>query len=205
MLARGQRRQLKTLKDAIRSFDSTENRDFLTRKLMKNPDNKRRVGIAGIGNYILCDEGFGVHVVHYLQENYIFPEHVDLQDIGTAAILMAPFFEECNPVFVIDVADIADEPGSFHHFTLDQVKAGNLQLRMSPHQLGLLEILEIVKLRGTIPGEIEFFTVVPERLEEGIELSNLLEKRKVEVAEMLLGRLDDLGIAYTKKETASGS
>jgi hydrogenase maturation protease len=38
--------------------------------------NNKKIGIAGIGNYILRDEGFGVHVVHYLQEHYIFPDNV---------------------------------------------------------------------------------------------------------------------------------
>lgn len=161
---------------------------------------KKKIGIAGIGNYILADEGFGVHVVHYLQENYDFPDNVDIQDIGTAGIYMAPFLEECDPVFVIDVVDMEGEPGSFHYFGLDDVKAGNFQLRMSPHQLGMLEILEVSKLRGANPGEVEFYTVIPKVLEEGIELSEEVAKRKVEVAEMILDRLTKLGVNYTKKQ-----
>ena len=161
---------------------------------------EKKIGIAGIGNFILADEGFGVHVVHYLQENYEFPDNVDIQDIGTAGIYMGPFLEECDPVFVIDVVDMEGEPGSFHYFDLDEVKAGNFQLRMSPHQLGLLEILEISKLRGAMPGQVEFYTVIPKILEEGIELSEEVAKRKVEVAEMILGRLTDLGVSCIKKQ-----
>ena len=161
--------------------------------------NEKKIGIAGIGNFILADEGFGVHVAHYLQDNYDFPDNVDIQDVGTAGIYMAPFIEECDLVFVVDVVDMEGEPGSFHYFGLDDVKAGNFQLRMSPHQLGLLEILEVSKLRGAMPGEIEFYTVIPKVLEEGIELSPDLALRKVEVAEMLLSRLTELGISYTKK------
>ncbi len=159
----------------------------------------KKIGIAGIGNFILGDEGFGVHVVHYLQDNYEFPENVELQDIGTAGIYMAPFLEECDPVFVIDVVDIEGEPGSFHYFGIDEVKAGNFQMRMSPHQLGLLEILEVSKLRDAAPEQVEFYTVIPKILEESIELSEEVEQRKVEVAEMILGRLTDLGIKFTKK------
>lgn len=162
-------------------------------------NERKKIGIAGIGNYILADEGFGVHVVHYLQNHYDFPDHVDIQDVGTAGILMAPFFEECDPVLVIDVVDIAGEPGSFHFFTINDVKAGNFQLRMSPHQLGLLEILEVSKLRGAATGDIEFYTVIPKVLEEGIELSEELDVRKIEVAEMILKRLTELGVAYRKK------
>ncbi len=167
-----------------------------------NMSEEKRIGIAGVGNYILADEGFGVHVVHYLQNHYDFPDNVDLQDVGTAGIFMAPFFEECDPVFVIDVVDIEGEPGSFHYFDIKDVKAGNFQLRMSPHQLGLLEILEVSKLRGAMPGDVEFYTVIPKTLEEGIELSDVVDKRKVEVAEMILKRLTDLGVNYSKKTIA---
>jgi hydrogenase maturation protease len=159
----------------------------------------KKIGIAGIGNYIVGDEGFGVHVVHYLQEHYLFPDEVEIQDVGTAGIYMAPFLEECDPIFVIDVVDIKGEPGSFHFFTLDDVKAGNFQMRMSPHQLGLLEILEVSKLRDRAPEHVEFYTVIPKELGDSIELSAEVEGRKVEIAEMILARLADLGVRVSRK------
>jgi hydrogenase maturation protease len=159
----------------------------------------KKIGIAGIGNYIVGDEGFGVHVVHYLQEHYLFPDEVEIQDVGTAGIYMAPFLEECDPIFVIDVVDIKGEPGSFHFFTLDDVKAGNFQMRMSPHQLGLLEILEVSKLRDRAPEHVEFYTVIPKDLGDSIELSAEVEGRKVEIAEMILARLADLGVRVSRK------
>ncbi|MBW1634922.1 MAG: HyaD/HybD family hydrogenase maturation endopeptidase [Deltaproteobacteria bacterium] len=161
--------------------------------------SEKKIGIAGIGNLLLRDEGFGVHVVKYLQDNYLFPENVDIQDIGTAGIYMAPFLEECDPVLVIDVVDIEGDPGSFHFFTLDDVKAGNFQMRMSPHQLGLLEILEVCKLRDSAPENIEFYTVIPLELTDSIELSDIVDRRKVEVAEMILNRLHEMGVKVYAK------
>lgn len=161
---------------------------------------EKKTGIAGVGNYILGDEGFGVHVVHYLQENYDFPDCVELQDVGTAGIYMAPFLEECDPIYVIDVVDTEGEPGSFHYFELKDLRAGNFQLRMSPHQLGLMEILEIAKLRDTAPEQVEFYTVIPEHLDESTELSDTLTAHKVEVAEMVIGRLKQRGIEVSRKE-----
>jgi hydrogenase maturation protease len=160
---------------------------------------KKKIGIAGIGNFILADEGFGVHVVHYLQENYTFPDNVDIQDVGTAGIYMAPFLEECDPVFVIDVVDKVGEPGSFHYYDLEDVKAGNFQTRMSPHQLGFLEILEVCKLRDSAPEHVEFYTVIPKELVEGIELSDVVAARKIEVAQMIISRLKELGVEVTPK------
>lgn len=160
----------------------------------------KKIGIAGIGNLLLRDEGFGVHVVHYLQKHYTFPENIDIQDVGTAGIYMAPFLETCDPVLVIDVVDMEGEPGSFHFFSLDDVKAGTFQTRMSPHQLGLLEIVEVCKLRGEAPKEIEFYTIIPKELTESIELSDVGESRKVEVAEMIVKRLVELGVDVEKIE-----
>lgn len=160
---------------------------------------KKKIGIAGIGNFILRDEGFGVHVVHYLEENYIFPDNVDIQDVGTAGIYMAPFLEECDPIFVVDVVDLEGEPGSFHYFELADVKAGNIHMRMSPHQIGLLEIIEVCKLRDAAPEHVEFYTVIPKELTESIELSPEVEQRKIEVSEMILKRLAELGVNVQKK------
>ena len=83
--------------------------------------------------------------------------------------------------------------------TLDDVKAGNFQTRMSPHQLGLLEILEVSKLRDAAPDTIEFYTVIPKDLNECIELSTIVEQRKVEVAEMIITRLRELGVEVSGK------
>lgn len=162
-------------------------------------NDKKKIGIAGIGNFILADEGFGVHVVHYLEEKYTFPDNVDIQDVGTAGIYMAPFLEECDPVFVIDVVDKEGEPGSFHYYDLEDVKAGNFQMRMSPHQLGFLEILEVAKLRDSAPEHVEFYTVIPKELVEGIELSDVVAARKIEVAEMIISRLKELGVDVIPK------
>jgi hydrogenase maturation protease len=165
----------------------------------------KKIGVAGIGNYLVGDEGFGVHVVHYLQEHYTFPESVDIQDVGTAGIYMAPFLEECDPILVIDVVDIAGEPGSYHFFDLKDVKAGNFQMRMSPHQLGLLEILEVSKLRDRAPEHVEFYTVIPKDLGDSIELSDVVAARKVEIAEMIIARLRELGVDVLKKTPQASS
>lgn len=162
----------------------------------------KKIGIAGIGNLLLRDEGFGVHVVQYLTEQYDFPESVDIQDIGTAGIYMAPFLESCDPVLAIDVVDIEGEPGSFHFYNIDDIKAGSFQTKMSPHQLGLLEILEVCKLRGEYPKVVEFYTIIPSELTESIELSDIAEARKVEVADMIVARLAKLGVHLTRKDEA---
>ncbi len=158
----------------------------------------KKIAILGIGNLLLQDEGFGVHTVQYLEKNYTFPDTVEVQDVGTAGIYMSPYLEECDPVLVIDVVDIEGEPGSFHFYTLADLKSGSFQTRMSPHQLGMLEILAICKLRDAAPETVDFYTIIPKELTESIELSDVAASRVVEVAEMIVKRLTDLGIEVHK-------
>lgn len=165
---------------------------------MKKPEKK--IGILGVGNLIVGDEGFGVHAINYLQENYIFPDNVLLRDGGTAGIYLSPFLEECDPVFVIDVVDIDAEPGSMHYYSNEDVKAGKISTRMSPHQLGLLEVLEICKLRDAAPEKVEFYCVVPKVLETTTELSNVVAPRVKEIAEILIKRLQDAGVTVKKRD-----
>jgi len=162
---------------------------------------EKKIGIIGIGNLILSDEGFGIQTLHYLEEIYIFPETVILQDAGTAGIYMSPFLEACDPIIVIDVVDIDAPPGSFHHYAMKDVKAGNFQMKMSPHQLGLLEIVEICRLRDAAPENIEFYCVVPKELDTSMDLSPVVAPRVPEVAEMIIKRLKDFGVTAQKRNT----
>ncbi len=168
--------------------------------MMKQTDKK--IGILGIGNLLIGDEGFGVHTVQYLEDNYVFPENVVIIDAGTAGIYMSPFLEECDPVFVIDVVDIDEEPGSMHTFQLEDVRAGRISTKMSPHQLGLLEVIEICKLRDAAPSQVEFLCVVPADLEQDLILSPIVEPRVKQISDILIKRLEEIGVVVTKKERA---
>lgn len=160
----------------------------------------KKIGIIGIGNLLCGDEGFGIHTINYLEENFIFPDSVVLKDAGTAGIYMSPFLEECDPVIVVDVVDIDAEPGSMHYYDVNDVKLGNIQTKMSPHQLGLLEILEICKLRDAAPDSVEFFCVVPADLDTNLELSALVAPRVPEIADKILTRLKEMGVDVQKRE-----
>lgn len=159
----------------------------------------KQIGIIGIGNLLLTDEGFGVHVLHYIEEHFHFPENVHLMDVGTAAIYMVPFIEEVDSLFVFDVVDMHSPPGTVHCFTGDEVRAGKIQTKMSPHQLGLLEMVDICALRGNVPDELEYICVVPERIETGLDLSPLIAAKIVPVVDILIKKLADRGIITSLK------
>lgn len=164
-------------------------------------NSTKKAGILGIGNLLLSDESFGVHVIAYLEKHYNFPETITLMDGGTAGIFMAPFLEEHDPIFVVDVVNLKDaEPGKMFTFTAEDTKDGSLTTRMSPHQLGILEMLDICKFRGVEPEVVEFFCVIPKSMETGLELSDVVAPKVAEISQKLVERLLELGYQITKKE-----
>lgn len=160
------------------------------------------VGIMGLGNLLLGDEGFGIHCIRHLEEHYQLPDHVELIDGGTAGILLAPFIEQCYQLFVIDVVDLDDIPGSVHCFTDADVRSGDIQTRMSPHQIGMLEILDICRISGRVPEQVQFITVVPESLETGLELTPRLAARVKDVVTILLNALDAMAALPVPREAS---
>ena len=153
-----------------------------------------KVAILGIGNLLLMDEGFGVHMIRHLEQAYQFPDSVQLVDVGTAGIYMAPVIESVSYLLVIDVVELKDAPGSIHLFAGSEIKNSLIPTKMSPHQLGLLEILDICKLREQAPEEVEFICIVPEKLETGVTLSALLAQKVPEVGALIAQKLREHNI-----------
>lgn len=162
---------------------------------------EKKAGILGIGNLLLSDESFGIHVVKYLDSHYTFPDSVTLMDGGTAGIYMAPFLEDHDPIFVVDVVNLKDAvPGNLYSFSAEDAKDSSMQTRISPHQLGILEMLDICKFRGVEPDTVEFLCVIPQSVEMGLELSDPVAPQVANISEKLVERLQTLGYAISKKE-----
>ncbi len=167
-------------------------------------NERKKTGILGIGNLLLSDESFGIHVIQHLEKHYLFPDSVTLIDGGTAGIYMAPFLETHDPVFVVDVVNLKDAvAGSLYTFTAEEAKNGSMQTRMSPHQLGILEILDICKLREVNPETVEFFCVVPESLVTGLEMSDCVATQVGKISDLLVQRLQGLGHTIDEQESSS--
>ncbi|MDH4319124.1 MAG: HyaD/HybD family hydrogenase maturation endopeptidase [Desulfobulbaceae bacterium] len=154
---------------------------------------QQNLGILGIGNLLLSDEGFGVHCIHYLEANYTFPRSVQLLDGGTGGIMLTSFLEEHARVIVIDTISMAGEPGAIRHISTREMRGADVGSRLSPHQLGLLETLELCSLRGAAPAMLDFFTINPLNLSSGVELSPLLFSKLPEISAMVLNEIARLG------------
>lgn len=149
--------------------------------------------ILGAGNLLLTDEGFGVHFINYLQQKYRFPEDVELYDGGTLGIMVTHMLEAADRVYLVDVIDATGDPGDVFRYEKDDFMLGRLPIKMSPHQIGIQEVLALSELRDRCPEKISLFGVIPQSYDAGVELSPLLAEKLPGLAELVVGELQAAG------------
>ena len=129
--------------------------------------------ILGIGNYLMGDEGVGVHVANRLaKENNI--KGVDIVDGGTGGFHLLGYFEGYKTIILVD-ATLDDNPNG----TIRLIKprfAADFPKAMSTHDIGLKDMVSALQLMDKMP-VIHLFVISIESLQQqGIELSHEIEK-----------------------------
>jgi hydrogenase maturation protease len=129
-----------------------------------------RTLVLGVGNLILCDEGVGLRVVEKLVTHYDLPATVQVLDGGTLGMDLLYYLEGIENLLIIDAVEMDTEPGTLRRLEGDQVPSF-LSLKMSPHQIGIPDMLFAAKFKGVFPENIVLWGVQPELLEVGLDLS----------------------------------
>jgi hydrogenase maturation protease len=152
--------------------------------------------VLGIGNLLLQDEGIGVHVVERLQTRYRLPENVCALDGGTSGMTLLDDLAACQHLLVVDCGRLDAPPGSVREFFGDAVPAF-FQQRISPHQIGLSDLLAAAALIDALPAGLSLIAIEPECIELGTEMSATGERACELALERVIARLNALGAAPT--------
>jgi hydrogenase maturation protease len=160
----------------------------------------KKIGIMGVGNILLRDEGFGVKLLYLMKAKYNFPENVVLIDGGTAGIFLSPEIDYLDKLLIVDVVKAEGKPGDIKIYEKEDFFIDRLPLKLSPHQLGLQEVLLLNEMKGTCPEEIKLVGIIPESIETGTFLTPELEKKIPEVERLVLEILKGWEIEPEEKE-----
>ncbi len=143
--------------------------------------------ILGIGNYLMGDEGIGVHIANHL-ESMILPDGVEVLDGGTGGFHLLEYFEQYHHIILIDA-------------TLDQHPVGTIRMikpkfasdfppAMSTHDIGLKDLVSALQLLNKMP-QIDLFVVSIESIQQqGIELTPEIEAVVPKVIERIFTLLE---------------
>jgi hydrogenase maturation protease len=136
--------------------------------IIKSMGPKRRqprILIAGLGNYLLRDDGIGVHVVRALQRTP--PPGVVVADVGTAVLDALHLLDWAEKILAIDAMQAGGTPGTLYAFGVDAVAGPGMQASL--HELNLLATLDF--LPRQIKPEILIVGIEPETIDYGLDLS----------------------------------
>jgi hydrogenase maturation protease len=95
-------------------------------------------------------------------------------------------------LIVVDAVKTGQAPGTVITLNGDEVPAF-FQSRVSPHQMGLADMLAALELMGEKPAEITVIGIEPQNLDVGLELSALVSTRVDTLVGRLVGKLRSLG------------
>lgn len=123
-----------------------------------------RTLIAGFGNVLRGDDGFGVEVLRRLGERGVASDSVELLDVGTGGIRLAQeLITRYDRLIIIDATTRGGVPGTVYSLIID----GVLPTReIDMHTTVPSRALEVAQAFGPLPGEIYLVGCEPGSVDE---------------------------------------
>lgn len=149
--------------------------------------------VLGIGNLIMSDDGIGVRVVQLLAERYRYPAGVTILDGGTLGLDLLPKLEGVKRLLVVDAVETGQPAGTLVRMAGEEVPVV-LETKVSPHQMGLKDLLAVAMLQGFAPREMVLWGVQPALIELGTDLSEAVAARLEPLVGKVLAELTRWGV-----------
>jgi len=152
------------------------------------------VTVLGVGNPIMGDDGLGLELL--ARARLACPDpRVEFVDGGTAGMELLPLVEDARRLLILD-AVAGDVPGEVVELGGDQIPR-LLATKLSPHQVGLLDVFAAARLLGREPPLVAVVGIVPDVVDVQVGLTSAVAAalpaaaaRAVELIEAWLAESD---------------
>ena len=160
---------------------------------MKTVQPQISVLVLGIGNIVMGDDGVGVLVAQRIQQEYRFPDNVEILDGGTLGLDLLPKLENVTNLIMIDAVETGQKAGTCIRLFGEELPIA-LETKVSPHQMGLKDLLAVSSLMGHSPREMVLIGVQPGSIEMEIGLTAEVEAQFENLVSNVLSELANWGI-----------
>lgn len=133
------------------------------------------ITVLGVGNPIMGDDGVGLALLAAVEaaSQTAHPgADIEFVDGGTGGMELLPVVQEAQHLLILD-AVAGSTPGQVVVLTGDQIPR-LLSSKLSPHQVGLLDVFAAARLLGREPGVVSVVGVVPAIIDLATELSPIV-------------------------------
>ncbi len=126
------------------------------------------ITVMGVGNLIMGDDAIGLALLERLGEARTDPR-VTYVDGATGGMELLPVVQDATRLLILD-AVAGSTPGAVVSLSGDQVPR-LLASKLSPHQVGLLDLFAAARMLGTEPKAVSVVGVVPENVDLALEMT----------------------------------
>ncbi len=149
--------------------------------------------VIGIGNILLRDEGAGVRAAELVGRAShgrpdVLPPRTRVVDGGTLGLDLLPMLEDARAVVLIDAVNLHGAPGDVAVLRGDALH-GTLANHVSPHQVGIGDLLATGRLAGTLPEQIALVGIQPGEIAVGLDLTDAVQAALPRAAPGCVNRL----------------
>jgi len=112
------------------------------------------------------------------------------------------YLEGVDHLLVVDAVDAGRPPGTIIRLTDGEIPAF-LGRKLSPHQIGLADLLTVAALRDLMPRQVVLIGVQPKALGTGLELSPTVGEQVPSIAQMVVKEVRNWGHTIDCQESFS--
>jgi hydrogenase maturation protease len=158
-----------------------------------------RILIAGVGNVLLEDDGFGPHAIARLEAEYELGAEVELIDIGTPGLDFVDYLVGRDALIILDAVSSGGEPGEILTCDRQQLREFMPNMRLSAHQPCLQETLFAAETADVCPPDVLLVGVVGESFEVSTALSDVVQDAMPVALEFIAEQLRQRGVPARKR------
>jgi hydrogenase maturation protease len=165
-------------------------------------DRAGRIGVFGIGNVLMGDDALGPTAVAHLVADYVFPDDVHVEDLGTPGMDLHPHLAGREHIILVDVVKADGVPGEVKLYRRDEILGHAPGIRTGSHDPGLKEALLALQFAGEEP-ELLLVGVVPGEVGHAKGLTTAVRGALPAVEAAVTAELARLGASATPRDRRS--
>jgi hydrogenase maturation protease len=159
--------------------------------------------VLGLGNVLLGDDGLGAATVARIERDYLMPSAVRLAEGGTLGLALLDLIADAEHVILVDAVRIEAPPGT--PVRLDGADVADaVRDRLSPHQIGVADLLDAARLIDCYPTSVTLLGLVPETIDLAVARSPAVDGGLDELVEAVVREVRSLGYEVLPQTQAAG-
>jgi hydrogenase maturation protease len=154
--------------------------------------------VLGLGNVLLTDDGVGSAAVAMLLDRYQPPPGARVLDGGTLGLTLLPYLEDAETAILVDAVKTDAPAGTAVRLNGEEVGPA-VSTRLSPHQVGVADLLDGARWRDRYPQRVILLGIVPAAFDLAVGLTPPVAAALPSLVEHIVDEARSLGFMFHRK------